>query len=226
MSTGPGWEPEEKACESGCPKRRAGHGTAMKRSNYLTFFSLLAGAILLAAATHTAMAAKGAGKIQLAMAFDDLSGDAIQSDGLGSYDAREGNQGTRVVRTGTRTIHFDFSSPLTWWSVSPFGYGTDSGDIDNVTLTVTLIDSSSGMVVFEFSGEDPDSGGTTDFRLTMSVAISVSGDAWFLEATSDADLQYLWQSSGPRGHGHLYPPSWESAGIFAMPWGAVIEPQQ
>jgi len=202
----------------------------MRRFTYQSLFSLFVCGALLLAATHAVQAASGNRPAQLAMTFDDLSGDAITSDGLGSYNAKEGADGARTVRTGTRTIHFDFSSPLTWWSVGPFGYTPgspdDAGDIDNVTMTVTLIDSTSGLVEFEFSGEDPDSGGPTDFRLTMSVAVSISGDAWYLEATSDADLQYLWQSSGPRGHGHFYPPSWESAGIFEMPWGGVIEPQQ
>jgi len=194
----------------------------MKRICHVSVLSLVACAALLLATPPAALAARG--QSQLAMTFDDLSGDAIQSDGLGAYDARDGKNGTRVLRTGSRSLYFDFSSPLTWWAYTPFGYGVEVGEIDDVTMTVNLLDASSGIVEFEFAGQDPDVGGTTDFRLTMSVSVSVSGGTWYLEAASDAELTYLYQSSGPRGHGHFYPPSWERAGIFAMPWGAVIEP--
>jgi len=198
--------------------------SAMKRFTHLSLLSLFVCAALLLTAAHAVQAANGRSQTQLAMTFDDLSGDAIQSDGLGAYGARE-SKGTRVVRTGSRSLYFDFSSSLTWWSFGPFGYGVETGEIDSVTMTVTLIDNSSGIVEFEFSGLDPDVGDTTDFRLTMSVAVSISGDAWYLEASSEAELTYLYQNGGLRGNGHIYGPYWERAGIFEMPWGGVIEPQ-
>ena len=195
----------------------------MKRGTLNLLLSLAVVATLLVATTHTAAAAKG-GKNTVAMTFDDLEGDAIQSDGLGAYEGRQARDGTRIFSTGRRTIYFDFSSALTWWSVVPLGNGNEAGEIENVTMTVILLQETTGTVEFEFSGPNPDGPGSTDYSLTMSVSVTPSGNGFLLEASSDAELMYLYQSSGPRGNGHFFPPSWERAGIFEMPWGGDVSP--
>ena len=70
--------------------------------------------------------------------FEDSAGDAIQSDGLGSYDA-EIDSGVVVLKTGKkRSIYFDFSTCLPGlFCQSPFG-SADTGSVSNVTMTLWL----------------------------------------------------------------------------------------
>jgi hypothetical protein len=195
----------------------------MSRKTLTSAILLLAAAALLIATTHTALAARG-GKNTVAMSFDDLPGDAVQSDGFGAYDGRQANDGSRIISAGSRAIYFDFSAAQTWWSIAPFSSGAKSGEIENVTITVVLLDDTTGTVEFEFSGPDPQGSGSTKYSLTMSVSATPSSNGYVLEASSDAELMYLYQSSGPRGNGHFYPPYWERAGSFDMPWGGDVSP--
>jgi hypothetical protein len=196
----------------------------MQRQTFNTLLSLTACAALLFATTHAAFAARGGNNPPATLTLDDLEGDAIQSDGLGAYEGRQTRDGTRIISTGSRTIYFDFSKGTTWWSTAPFDTGADAGEIDRVTMTVILLDATTGTVEFEFNGPDPDGKGNTDYSLTMSVSVTPSSNGYFLEASSNAELRYLYQSSGPRGNGHFFPPSWELSGIFEMAWGCEISP--
>lgn len=196
----------------------------MNQVNPSRLLALLAAAALLLSPLGVADAGPGGGRTALTLTFDDLPGDMIRSDGLGGYDARESPAGAFVVSTGKRAVHFDFSNALTWWSFAPFEGGAVSGDIDSISMTVSLVDATSGTVTFEFTGPDFDHGGTTDYSLSMAVSVSQSGDTYYLEAASEAELLYLYQQSGIRGNGHLWPPCWERAGIFDMPWGAQVSP--
>lgn len=194
----------------------------MKRHN-LTRLLLLAVVTLLASAvTRTAVAARGDARPTLA--FDDIDGDAIMSDGNGAYEGKQTRNADLIVSTGTRSIYFDFSAALTWWSFAPFANGADAGFIDGVTMTLVLLDDTSGTVEFAFKGPDWERGGETDYSLVMSVSVTPSGNGYVLEATSDAELSFLVQESGLRGKGQFYPPYWAPAGVFAMPWGAQVSP--
>ena len=57
----------------------------------------------------TAFAAKGGSQTTANMLFDDLAGDAIQSDGLGAYPgAIRGRDGSLLISTGERSLLIDF----------------------------------------------------------------------------------------------------------------------
>ena len=187
----------------------------MKRKTLKYMLPLIACVALLAATTHTAFAAKG-GKAAVAITFDDLAGDAIQSDGLGTYEGKQTGS-TWVISTGNRTIYFDFSNTLTPGSLTYL-----SGEIENVTMTVILLDETTGTVEFEFSGPNPDGLGSTDFSLTMSVSVTPSSNGYLLEASSDAELWWLarYRQKGPGVLRH----SWVLEGIYEMAWGGEVSP--
>ena len=195
----------------------------MKHIHWGRALSLAVLAAVLAAGTHTALAAKGGSRTTVSVLFDDYVADAIQSDELGPYDGVEKRDGSVVFSTGDRSMFFDFSQSLIWWSIAPFGDGSDTGEIDGVTMTVDLLTETSATVEFEFVGPDPEGRGTTGWLLTMSVSVSQTNDSYVLESSSDAVLWYLYrtQSTGP-GVEHRYGPTWERAGIFEMPWGAEV----
>jgi len=180
-------------------------------------------AALVSVLAHTALAANG-NSTRPTLAFDDIGGDAILSDGNGAYVGKQTRNADLIVSTGTRSIYFDFSSALTWWSFAPFEGGEVAGFIDAVTMSVVLLDDGTGTVEFAFRGPDLDHGGETDYSLVMSVSATPSGGGYLLEATSDAELSYLYQNGGIRGNGHFYPPYWTSAGVFEMPWSAFVSP--
>lgn len=195
----------------------------MKHNHWGRALSLAVLAAVLAAGTHTALAAKGGNRTTVSVLFDDYVADAIQSDELGPYDGVEKRDGSVVFSTRDRSMFFDFSQSLIWWSIAPFGDGSDTGEIEDVTMTVDMLTESSAIVEFEFIGPDPEGRGTTDWLLTMSVSVSQTNDSYVLESSSEAVLWYVYrtQSTG-RGVEHRYGPTWERAGIFEMPWGAEV----
>jgi hypothetical protein len=154
------------------------------------------------------------------LTFDDLSSDAIQSDGLGAYEASL-DSGVITLSTGKkRALWFDFSDCLTHPNCdSPFGAST-TGSPPNVTVTVDLL---LGSAIIEFSGGgdylvsvtgltirefDDDSDGATD-----RYAIESGGVA--------QHALFLYSKRGGRG---MQPGTgrywWQ--GDFSMPWGIEV----
>jgi hypothetical protein len=191
----------------------------MKNNTWERALSLAILAALLIAGAHTALAAKGGKRATDTILFDDYVADTIQSDSLGPYDGVHKRDGSFIFATGDRSMFFDFSLSLVWWSFAPFG----DGEIEDVTMTVDTLTETSAIVEFEFIGPDPEGRGTTDWLLTMSVSVSQTNDSYVLESSGDALLWYVYrtQSTG-RGVEHRYGPTWERAGIFEMPWGAEV----
>jgi hypothetical protein len=191
----------------------------MKHNHWGRTLSLAVLAAVLAAGTHTALAAKGGSRTTASVLFDDYVADAIQSDGLGPYDGVHKRDGSFIFATGDRSLFFDFSLSLVSWSFAPFG----DGEIEDVTMTVDMLTETSAIVEFEFIGPDPEGRGTTDWLLSMSVSVSQTNDSYVLESSSEAVLWYLYRTQST-GHGveHRYGPTWERAGIFEMPWGAEV----
>ena len=115
----------------------------------------------------TAFAAKGGSQTTANMLFDDLAGDAIQSDGLGAYPgAIRGRDGSLVISTGERSLLIDF--------------GRDGVlEIVGMTIDVSSLDGTSATANFEVSYPDG------ALAITMSVSVSRSGDTYYLESTSD-----------------------------------------
>ena len=188
-------------------------------------FCLAVLAALLSAAPYTAFAAKGGRSNPVGVTFDDLFDDAIQSDGLGPYEASIGRKGSLVLSTGDRTLFFDFSRAINPWWFHPFA--GDAADIDNVTVTVSSLDQASATVVFAFQALDPYAGTRiSDWELRMTVSVSQSNGFYYLESASDAELWWLNRKNASHGRGteHRYGPEWELAGIFEMPWGAEVSP--
>lgn len=193
----------------------------MNKTDFRWLLLLPALAALVFLAPGAANAAKPA---SLLLVFDDLAGDAIQSDGLGGYAAHATRDGGWTVSTGQRSIYFDFSTQVSGNPNGTFGYDVTAGYIDGVTITVTPIDETSASATFDFRLSDPYTADHTDFSLVVEVSVTTSGSTAQLTASSDADLYYLWQSSGIRGKGRFEPPSWEWAGAYDMPWGAQVGP--
>ncbi len=155
----------------------------------------------------TAFAAKGGSQTTANMLFDDLAGDAIQSDGLGPYTGDiKGRDGSLVISTGERSLLIDF------------GWGAGLQEIVGMTLTVSRLDGTSATANFEVS--NPDWG----LAITMSVSVSRSGDTYYLESTSDAEI---WSAIRERvtGRGRSTTNGrlvWRLVGIAEMPWGAEV----
>ena len=93
---------------------------------------------LLAVLPHSVLAAKGGNAITFA--FDDLPGDAIRSDGLGSYAGSVQNRDGSFAIKGS--MFLDFSMPTIAGALQPFGPGEDSGIIDDISLTQFTCDAS------------------------------------------------------------------------------------
>ena len=165
--------------------------------------SLAAFAALLLVAT--AFAAKGGNQTAATMLFDDLADDAIQSDGLGAYPgAIRGRDGTLVISTGERSLFIDL------------GWAGGVQEIADMTITVSGLDGTSGTANFEV--DYPDGG----LAVIMSVSVTRSGDTYYLESTSDAEIwsAYRQRVSGrsPK-NGRLV---WVFQGVVEMPWGAEV----
>jgi len=150
-------------------------------------------------------------------AFDDLEGDAIQSDGLGPYDATIQDGVITVKASRNRAIWFDFSDPLWADSETPFGSAT-SGSVANATLSVYP---DYGTATFDLDG-----------KYSLSCAVDVTEidddndgivDRYLVEPTS-IDGHSLWKTVAPRGGRGVEPGSerWEFLGQFSMPWGIEV----
>ena len=165
--------------------------------------SLAAFAALLLVAT--AFAAKGGRQTTASMLFDDLAGDAIQSDGLGAYTgAIKGRDGSLLIPTGERSLLVDF------------GWGDGVREIVGMTIDVDSLKGTSATANFEISDRD---GG---MAITMSVSVTRSGDTYYLESTSDAEIWSAIRERVSRGTGNGGRLRWVLSGVAEMPWGAVV----
>jgi hypothetical protein len=172
-------------------------------------------AALLAATGGRAVAAKGGNRTAATIVFDDLAGDAIRSDGLGAYDGSISRRGgTLVVDTRDRSLTFDFG-----WAESPH-------EIPDVTITVSSLDEATATADFEFRWEDLYSRGEAadEWIVTMSVSVTRSGDTYYLEPVSDAEVWARDHHRGPFRSDHASGPEWVLADIVDLPWGAVVSP--
>lgn len=171
---------------------------------------LAAIAALLATAGHAA-AAKGGKVTPATIVFDDLVGDAIQSDGLGAYDGSINRDGSLVVATGRRSLVFDFG-----WYDGPFA-------VDDVVITVSSLDAETATVTFEYRWYDFWARGdaTDEWRVTMSVSVTQIGDTVHLAPTSDAEIWWREHHRGPFRSDRTAP-EWMLADIRDLPWGAVV----
>ena len=152
--------------------------------------------------------------------FDDLSGDAIQSDGLGAYDATI-DGGVITLSTGRkRAVFFDFSDCLPDSDSCDGPFGSSSSDEVSSTLTIDL---DMGTARFEFSG----AGG--EYLLHAEVAITGFDD------DEDGVIdRYGIETEGGAGHGLFRldkkggrgsePGSsrYLLVGSFSMPWGIEV----
>ena len=166
--------------------------------------SLAALAALLFAAT--AFAGRGGNQTPATMLFDNLLGDKIQSDGLGPYSGFiKNSDGSLVISTGERSLWIDLGGPD---GLQP---------ITGMTITVSSLDGTSATVDFESGTRD---GG---LAINMSVSVSRSGDTYYLESTSDAEI---WGSYRERQTGRTSQKTgvlvWVLLGVVEMPWGAEV----
>ena len=153
----------------------------------------------------TAFAAKGGSQTTANMLFDDLAGDAIQSDGLGAYaGAIRGRDGSLLISTGERSLLIDF------------GWGDGVREIVGMTIDVNSLDGTSATANFEVSYPDG------ACAITMSVSVSRSGDTYYLESTSDAEIWSAIRERVSRGTGNGGRLRWVLAGVAEMPWGAEV----
>ena len=155
------------------------------------------------------------------LTFDDLQGDAIQSDGLGAYAATIENQVLTVAIGKKRSLFLDFSTCLSGLCGSPFGTST-SGTTPNPTMTVWLQDTpddgtSTAVIEFKAAGK---------YMMAMNGLISRfddDGDGtidhYVIEGISGALFRIISEKQEvPRGT----PPRLEFVGNFSMPWGAEV----
>jgi hypothetical protein len=206
--------------------------------------ALLALAAMLVATAGLSLAAP---PTRATLAFDDEVGDAIQSDGLGSYSGRFGGRnGDFTISTGEDSIYFDFSQDVSVTALTPFGSAGDSGTIDGVDLTIDNLDGDAGTELlvsarFEFIAPAPDGSGPTDWRLWMTMRLErrdSSGDGvadtFVLTRPAPDPFRYDaflgWRTdpeqnpaTGPRRGPPYKDDGWRSAGQFDMAWGATIE---
>ena len=153
------------------------------------------------------------------LTFDDLLGDAIRSDGLGSYDATIEN-GVITLSTGKkRKLFYDFSTCLgidLRFCDGPFGSTTGTA------ATSMWVDLATGTAGFKFNG----SGGE---QLLSVGGLSIGQFDDNDDGTID---RYVIETTGVAGHG-LYRlikrggryrgfPRYEFRGTFSMPWGFEV----
>ncbi|MHC4960440.1 MAG: hypothetical protein ACYTGN_18990, partial [Planctomycetota bacterium] len=130
--------------------------------------------LALALASVTVAAKGGKAAVPATILFDDVLGDAIQSDGLGAYaGALNPRTGNFELSTGADELFFDFSVAVYPGATPPF----QSGYIDDVTLTVYAMDGAPGTsapvtVWFEFVAPAPDGSGPTDWRLIQWMEVT------------------------------------------------------
>ena len=188
-----------------------------------------------------------AGRPTATMEFDDASGDAIRSDGLGAYvGTYSGRNGSFSLATGEDSIFFDFSNAYALDVVTPFGDAGDSGWLSGVQLTVGYLEGDPGTTsrttaLFEFVAPAPDGTGPTDWQLLVVLDLDRrdtnndgSTDTILLRTPDPEPYVYYadlaWRTepvqepvSAPRRGPPYKDDGWRLAGRFDMPWGAAIQ---
>jgi hypothetical protein len=208
------------------------------RSVWTAVFITAATLAAVAAAARSGPKTDGGGK-SLTIAFGDGEGDAIKSDGQGPYDASfKGRDSDFVMSTGSRELFLDFSMPQGDGNDTPFE-GDTAGWLSGVTLTIVGVDGPPGSGVgasafLEFNAPAPDGSGHTQWYLYMGCAVDRmdddadgTTDRYLLEGTA---VQVLWwNGSNQKGHGGRGDADptrgWTSAGMYDLPWTAVVEKQ-
>jgi hypothetical protein len=196
----------------------------------------------------SATAAKGAkARTAATILFDDVAGDAIQSDGFGAYSGSyKSRDGSFSMSTGEGSLFFDFSSNVNPDAVTPFGVASDSGFLSDVDMTVSVLNGDAGAtwlatVQFDFVAPAPDGTGPTEWRLWMAIEVEAqdtSGDGqvdtYVLSRPAPDPFPFhanlAWRTDpvndpqpGPRRGPRYKDDGWRAAGQFDMPWGAAIE---
>jgi len=202
----------------------------------------VAAALILAAS----FAGAAGGRPTATLEFDDATGDAIRSDGLGAYvGTYSGRYGQFSLATGEDSIYFDFSDAYALDVVTPFGAAGDAGWLSGIQLTINYLDgdpdtTSRTTALFEFTAPAPDGTGPTDWQLTITLDVDrrdTTGDGVvdtiYLRVPDPQPYVYYadlgWRTEpvdewepGPR-RGPVYrDDGWRLAGRFNMPWGATI----
>jgi hypothetical protein len=201
----------------------------------LTGVCAIAAAIALLALTAHTAPGKGGGKDRPAPAtleFDDIEGDAIQSDGLGDHDVSIEQDGlvTRISLGKKQELFFDFSDCDDSANLScegPFGPDTTSDYVAGVTFA---------LVTSELDGAPNTSG-----RVGLSIGFRTPEGNWGLGRAVDVYRfdddddgvvdRYVFDNPGTNsdllskffsrrgiGSGAHYLPH----GRFFMPWGATL----
>ena len=178
--------------------------------NRLMRLAVILAALFLA---HSALAGKGGkSSIPATIVFDDLAGDAIQSDGLGPYEGSVNDRdGSFVLQTGARTLTVDF--------------GGQSGprEISNVTLTVGSLDGATAVAEIEYTVVDPN-GGSVDVALRTIVSVTPSNGAYLLETIADTEYWARDRTKRTnRGVDHTGSKTWQLIFTAPMPWGAAVD---
>jgi hypothetical protein len=194
--------------------------------------------IALAFAAATVAAKGGKAAVPVTILFDDVAGDAIQSDGLGAYTGTVSPRtGDFELATGADELFFDFSVAIYPGATPPF----QSGLLDGVTMTVYAMDGAPGTsspvtVRFEFVAPAPDGSGPTDWRLTLWMNLSRSDtdgdgatDTYVLEHPGEYYANLAWltdpetpSTTGPRRGPPYKDDGWRAGGTFDMVWGATL----
>lgn len=161
----------------------------------------------LLAAPPSALAGRGEKTTPVTVVFDDVLGDAIQSDGLGPYGGSlRSRDGRLTVDTGARSLYVDI------------GYISGPRRIFGMTMTVSGLEGATATAVFTYdTGEE-------GLELTMTVSVARSGDAYVLAPTSDAEV---WVATYERRIGrnpNVGKLVWTFLGYREMPWGAEVLP--
>jgi len=146
--------------------------------------------------------------------FDDLAGDAIRSDGNGSYDATIEDDIITIATGKKRNLSFDFSTCLFGDCTGPFVSST------NATLTVRLL---ADTAFIEYTG------GGGEHALLAAVEISAFDDDD--DGTTD---RYVIETSGESRHSLFRRTKAGGRGVepghermlwiadFSVPWGVEV----
>jgi hypothetical protein len=205
-------------------------GTDPRRGSRAIAWRITAFAIGLALLAGGDLAAKGGPKSKqiVAITFHDLVGDAIQSDGMGSYEGTIESDGSLLLQArGKRSIYFDFNDcvppPPGYFGggcYSPFGSDGGAGEISDVTLTITGLpgegeSSAEAVAVFDFIE------GGLKWRIWFTVVATRTEDgngnvSYSVRRDDTFPVTPAYWSA--RGIG----PGWYGGGggWFLMPWGA------
>jgi len=195
----------------------------MKQRNPTTRLASVAIVALLLLSASAVLAARGGGSTtapNATLVFDDLSGDAIGSDGKGAYDATIEN-GILTVETGRkRAFYLDFSNLLYGEGAHPLG-NSDAGTVSQATLSIVP---GTGTATIAFQG----TGGEHLLATTVDVtAIDDDGDGTvdrYVVATTDEAVHALFVLKKRSGRGTEPGSShYVWLGSYSMPWGAEAD---